>query len=175
MSMNPDLLEFLLILAFLAGIILLGRTAIRRGGFMRLLPGNESKTSPPGTGPGSRRPGIEVSVMDDGVAVLKVSGILTMPETIKLRDAISEQLAHGRTRLVLDLSDLSYLDSSGIGEIISGFTRVLQPGGKICIVIRGRLRSLFEILAMGILRTCLHDSIDEALGALRCSHGNGPA
>ncbi len=67
-----------------------------------------------------------------GVTILDVSGKVTIGEgDIALRQAVREQLAAGNKNLLVDLSNVSTIDSSGVGELVSSYTTVTQQGGKL--------------------------------------------
>ena len=67
-----------------------------------------------------------------GAAVLALAGRVTLgEETNQLRSKIREALDKGKTRLVLDLGDVSYIDSSGLGTLVSSFATATSQGGTI--------------------------------------------
>ncbi len=65
------------------------------------------------------------------VSLLDVSGRLTSFEVGALRDSISRLLKQGRKNIVLNLSGLQYLDSSGIGELARIYVTVVKEGGQL--------------------------------------------
>jgi anti-sigma B factor antagonist len=68
----------------------------------------------------------------DGVTILDLSGRITLGEgSVTLRDAIHDAIAKGSKHIVLNLGDISYIDSSGIGELVSAFTSVKNSGGEL--------------------------------------------
>jgi anti-sigma B factor antagonist len=68
----------------------------------------------------------------DGITILDLSGRITLGEgSITLRDSIHEVLAKGSKKILLNLGDTSYIDSSGIGELVSAFTSVKNAGGEL--------------------------------------------
>jgi anti-sigma B factor antagonist len=68
----------------------------------------------------------------DGITILDLSGRITLGEgSVTLRDAIHDALGKGSRNLVLNLGDISYIDSSGIGELVSAFTSVKNAGGEL--------------------------------------------
>ena len=70
--------------------------------------------------------------IDDDVAVIVLSERLTLGESCDLlRETIDDLLAKGYSRLVLDLTALSYLDSAGVGEIVRSFTKISRRGGSM--------------------------------------------
>ena len=68
----------------------------------------------------------------DGVTVLDLSGRITLGEgSVILRDTIRDLIGRGQKRILLNLGDVSYIDSSGIGELVSAFTTVRNQGGEL--------------------------------------------
>lgn len=65
----------------------------------------------------------------DGVTVLDVSGRITLGEGgVTLRDSIQNALATDTKKLVLDMGEVSYMDSSGVGELTAAFTSAKNKG-----------------------------------------------
>jgi anti-sigma B factor antagonist len=86
-----------------------------------------------------------------------------MAEAPLLRDAIRAGVDRGATHVIVDLSDVSYLDSTGLGVLI-GFTRELgESGGEFIVVASDpQLLRLFEIAGLdGVLR--VDRALDEAM------------
>ena len=68
----------------------------------------------------------------DGITVVDLSGRITLGEgSVVLRDAVRDLLAKGEKKLLLNLGDVTYIDSSGIGELVSAFTTVRNQGGEL--------------------------------------------
>jgi anti-sigma B factor antagonist len=68
----------------------------------------------------------------DGITVLDLSGRITLGEgSVVLRDTIREALGQGNKKILLNLGDVTYIDSSGIGELVSAFTAVRKEGGEL--------------------------------------------
>src|SRR5438046_2784215 len=68
----------------------------------------------------------------DGITVVDLSGRITLGEgSVVLRDTVRDLLAKGEKRLLLNLGDVTYIDSSGIGELVSAFTTVRNQGGEL--------------------------------------------
>ncbi len=68
----------------------------------------------------------------DAVTVLKLSGRITLgAESNKLRTRIKDVLGRGNAQVVLDLSDVSYIDSAGLGTLVAGFTTARNQGGSV--------------------------------------------
>jgi len=68
----------------------------------------------------------------DGVTIVDCSGRITLGEgSVVLRDTVRDLLAKGNKKIVLNLQDVNYIDSSGIGELVSAFTTVKGRGGDM--------------------------------------------
>jgi anti-sigma B factor antagonist len=81
------------------------------------------------------------------VTVVDVSGRITLGEgSSNLRDGIRTLVNDGHKKLVLNLADVSYIDSSGIGELVSAFTSVANNGGHLKLLnLTKRVRDLLQI------------------------------
>ncbi len=66
------------------------------------------------------------------VTILDLNGKVTIGEgSVALRSAIRRVLGEGKTKLLLNLGSVGYIDSSGIGELVSSFTAVKKEGGTL--------------------------------------------
>jgi anti-sigma B factor antagonist len=70
----------------------------------------------------------------DGVSLVDVSGRLTSFESRAFQQMINELLKQGQTNIVLNLTGLDYLDSSGIGELVRNYMSVVKKGGAMKVV-----------------------------------------
>src|SRR5438270_6460811 len=68
----------------------------------------------------------------NGVTVVDLSGRITLGEgSVVLRDTVRELLSKGNKKILLNLGEVNYIDSSGIGELVSAFTTVRNQGGDL--------------------------------------------
>ena len=66
------------------------------------------------------------------VTILDLSGKVTIGEgSVALRTTIRRLLGEGKTKILLNLAGVGYVDSSGIGEFVSSFTAVNKEGGTL--------------------------------------------
>ena len=81
------------------------------------------------------------------VTVIDVSGRITLGEGASaFREIIREMAAKGNKKLLVNLSEVSYIDSSGIGELVSGFTTVTNGGGQLKLIgLSKRVKDLLQI------------------------------
>jgi len=76
-----------------------------------------------------------VRIRQEGpVSLLDLSGRLTSFEIGAFRDSISRLLKEGHKQVLLNLSGLQYLDSSGIGELARSYVSVVKQGGQMKVV-----------------------------------------
>lgn len=99
------------------------------------------------------------------VSVVDVAGRITLGEgSSALRDLLREMVGKGQKKILLNLGDVSYIDSSGIGELVSGFTTVTNNGGEMKLLnLNKRVKDLLQITK---LYTVFDVHEDEA-GAIR--------
>ena len=83
----------------------------------------------------------------DSVTVIDVSGRITLGEgCVQLRQMIRDDLARGNKNILVNLADVTYIDSSGIGEMVSGFTTVSNQGGTVKLLnLTKRVKDLLQI------------------------------
>lgn len=81
------------------------------------------------------------------ITVIDASGRITLGEgSSSLREAIKELLDQGKSKLLLNLEKVSYVDSSGIGELVSGYTTVAGKGGELKLLnLTKRIEDLLQI------------------------------
>jgi anti-sigma B factor antagonist len=94
-----------------------------------------------------------------------VAGRITLGEgSSALRDLMRELVGKGQKKILLNLGEVSYIDSSGIGELVSGFTTVTNSGGQLKLLnLNKRVKDLLQITK---LYTVFDVHEDEA-GAVR--------
>ena len=81
------------------------------------------------------------------VSVVDVAGRITLGEgSSALRDSLREMVGKGQKKILLNLGEVSYIDSSGIGELVSGFTSVTNGGGQLKLLnLTKRVKDLLQI------------------------------
>jgi len=96
----------------------------------------------------------------EGISFVEVSGRLTSFESQALREIIHGLLKQGQTNILLNLSGLEYLDSSGIGELAGNYLSVVKRGGAMKVV--GLAPKVEEILRVTQLYQVFPEFPDEA-------------
>ena len=68
----------------------------------------------------------------DGVTILDLSGRITLGEgSVTVRDAVKDALSKGSKSILLNLANVDYIDSSGLGELVGAYTTVKNQGGEL--------------------------------------------
>jgi anti-sigma B factor antagonist len=97
----------------------------------------------------------------DGVTIVDLSGRITLGEgSVVLRDTIKDLLGKGQKKILLNLGDVSYIDSSGIGELVSAFTSVRNQGGELKLL--HLTKKVHDLLQITKLYTVFDVKDDEA-------------
>jgi anti-sigma B factor antagonist len=104
----------------------------------------------------------------NGVTVVDMSGRITLGEgSVILRDTIRDLLSRGNKKILLNLGDVTYIDSSGIGELVSAFTSVRNQGGELKLL--NLTKKVHDLLQITKLYTVFDIKDDEtaAVGAFK--------
>jgi len=87
-----------------------------------------------------------------GVTVLKVDGQLIIGNRQELKELVQTALDRGDRRLLVDFSRTGYIDSSGLGALVSISKRIREAGGELRLSgLNDDLRSLFELTKLDTL------------------------
>jgi anti-sigma B factor antagonist len=103
------------------------------------------------------------------VSVVEVSGKLTSLESGALNNSIAQLLKEGRKQILLNLSGLTYLDSSGIGELVRTYMSVIKRDGEMKVV--GLTDKAEEILKITKLYQVFQEFQDERSALQSFPHG----
>jgi anti-sigma B factor antagonist len=90
----------------------------------------------------------KASVRDIGdVTVIDMDGRITLGEgSALLRDLVHQYLGKGRRKIVLNLSGITYIDSTGLGELVSGYRLMKSEGGEIKLLnLNKKISDLLQI------------------------------
>ena len=101
----------------------------------------------------------------DDVVILDLSGRITISEgTLVLRNEIQKLLNAGDAKFLLNLADVDYIDSSGLGELVSSFTTVRNKNGQLKLLnLTRRVRDLLQITKL----LTVFDTFDNETEALK--------
>ena len=98
------------------------------------------------------------------VTVLDMDGKITIGEgSVALRGAVRRLIEEGKKKILLNLSNVGYVDSSGIGELVSSYTTVNREGGQLKLL--NLTQKIRDLLAITKLLT-VFDTYDDESTAL---------
>jgi anti-sigma B factor antagonist len=83
----------------------------------------------------------------NGTVIIDLSGRLTMGEACAaVRDEVLDQVGHGSKKILMNLADVSYIDSAGLGELTAAYTSVKNRGGALKLLnLTKRVHDLMQI------------------------------
>jgi anti-sigma B factor antagonist len=97
----------------------------------------------------------------DQITVVDLSGRITLGEgSVVLRDTVRNLVGQGNKKILLNLGDVNYIDSSGIGELVSAFTSVRNQGGELKLL--NLTKKVHDLLQITKLYTVFDVKDDEA-------------
>lgn len=100
------------------------------------------------------------------ITILDLDGKVTIGEgSVALRNEIRRLLGEGKNKILLNLGGVGYIDSSGIGELVSSYTAVSKEGGKLKLL--NLTEKIQDLLAITKLLTVFdtYDSESDALAS----------
>jgi anti-sigma B factor antagonist len=97
----------------------------------------------------------------DGITIVDCSGRITLGEgSVTLRETVSQLLSKAQKKILLNLGEVNYIDSSGIGELVSAFTTVRKQGGDLKLL--NLTKKVHDLLQITKLYTVFDVKDDEA-------------
>ncbi len=102
------------------------------------------------------------------VSVLDVAGRITLGEgSSTLRESLRGITTVKNAKILLNLEDVTYIDSSGIGELVSGFTNIQEMGGQLKLLkLTKRVKDLLQITKL----YTVFEVFDDEATAIRSFH-----
>ena len=98
----------------------------------------------------------------DDITIVDLKGRITLGEgSATVRDTVHDLLSKGQKRILLNLRDVNYIDSSGIGELVSAFTAAKKQGGELKLL--NLTKKVHDLLQITKLYTVFDVKEDEAL------------
>ena len=99
----------------------------------------------------------------NGYAVLAVHGEVDVYTAPRFRERLIELVSEGKTRIVVDLEGVDFLDSTGLGVLVGGLKRLRSHDGDLSLVCtQSRILKVFEITGLTKVFT-IYDSVDAAV------------
>ena len=98
----------------------------------------------------------------DDITIVDLKGRITLGEgSVTVRDTVHDLLSKGQKRILLNLGGVNYIDSSGIGELVSAFTAAKKQGGELKLL--NLSKKIHDLLQITKLYTVFEGKDDEAL------------
>lgn len=95
------------------------------------------------------------------IAIVDIDGTVTLGEgSSDLRDSLRTLIDQGHKKILLNLSNVTYIDSAGIGELVAGFTHAGNHGGEVKLL--GLTKRVKDLLQITKLYTVFDVHEDEA-------------
>lgn len=107
----------------------------------------------------------QTEVVEADAVVIRPQGRLNLLAAPRLREVVAQSVERGRPRIVVDLSETTFMDSSGLGALVAGLKSARQGGGNLRIA---RLSPQVEmVLTLTNLDRVLkpYSSVEDAFGA----------
>ncbi len=109
---------------------------------------------------------VDVVVREPDVAVVSVGGDLDIDTATELHYQLANQITHGRRHLVLDLSAVPFMDSSGLNIILRTSQEARRIDGSVQVAApTSAVRRILELTGVG-LSTPIRDTVEEALSGI---------
>lgn len=108
---------------------------------------------------------LKINTRDVGdITVIDLKGKVTIGAgDVELRDTVADLLDAGKLKLVLNMENLKYMDSSGVGELVSSFTTVSNRDGQLKLSnLSSKILDLLQITQL-LQVFDVHTSVEEAI------------
>ncbi|MGH9666738.1 MAG: STAS domain-containing protein [Bryobacteraceae bacterium] len=93
----------------------------------------------------------------EGIAIFDLKGRLTVGESTNLREKVNEAVKEGQNKIILNLGEVEYIDSTGLGGMVICFTTVKKAGGalkllnlnkrNVELIVLTKLHTVFEVFS----------------------------
>jgi anti-sigma B factor antagonist len=96
-----------------------------------------------------------------GVTIVDISGRIVLgEESAALRDLVCDLLSKGQKRILFNLGDVSYIDSAGLGHLVSAFTSVRKQGGELKLLnLTNKVHDLMQITRLYTVFDIMDDEV----------------
>lgn len=106
----------------------------------------------------------------EGISILELSGRVVLgDESNQLRTKIKEVLGKGKTRVILDLANVSYIDSAGLGTLVAGYTSAQNQGASMKLAnLTKKFREQLNITKLVTIFE-VHETVADAIQSFRAA------
>lgn len=109
---------------------------------------------------------IELSGVGDSAAILRLRGEVDLSSADQLAEQFALAAESEYSELVIDATEVTFMDSSGVHALVEGERLISQNGNKIAFVPSDQVRRVMELVFSNPLFAARVETIDEALGVL---------
>lgn len=104
----------------------------------------------------------------NGVAVLELKGTITLGSgDVTMRDRIKELLAKDKKQIVVDLGEVSFMDSTGLGELVAAYTTARHQQATLKLAnLTKKIKDLLSITQLAAVFES-YESLDEAIASFK--------
>lgn len=108
---------------------------------------------------------INTSNIDD-ITVLEIDGMITLGSDHLLSEMFQKQIADGRTKIILDMTKVKYIDSIGMGQLAGGYTALEEKGGTLVLArTNNKIKELLKLTGLQNHITT-YETLEDAIDAL---------
>ena len=108
---------------------------------------------------------IQDSAVDDTTHVIELGGEIDLYTAPEFKERMVELIDGGKTNIVVDLSNATFIDSTTLGVLVGGVKRLRPQGGSLALVCTDQnISKIFEITGLDRV-FAIHENRDEALGS----------
>ncbi len=96
---------------------------------------------------------------EGNVTILDLSGKITLGEnTGILRDELRSLMSQGKKQIILNMKDVGYVDSAGLGELVGAYTTATNQGGSLKLLhLQGKMKDLMQITKLHTIFSAFED------------------
>ena len=106
---------------------------------------------------------ITLKELENDIVLLDVDGEIDLYTASDLKDMIFEQIDFNKTNIIIDLERVTYIDSSGIGTLITSLSKLKKINGNMCIIhVYDSVKKVFELTKLTTFFK-IYNSAEEAV------------
>lgn len=104
----------------------------------------------------------------DGITILELTGTITLGAgDVTMRDLIKGQLSQGKKSLIIDLGGVSFMDSTGLGELVAAYTTARHQEATLKLAnLTKKIKDLLTITQLAAVFET-YETLDEALASFK--------
>jgi anti-sigma B factor antagonist len=104
----------------------------------------------------------------DGVIILELKGTITLGSgDVNMRDRIKELLGQGHKKIIIDLGEVSFMDSTGLGELVAAYTTARHQQATLKLAqLTKKIKDLLSITQLAAVFET-YETLDEAIASFK--------